>query len=311
LLGWGGILTHRLDQPLTSKFDDALQFASQLHREQARKNTQIPYISHPLAVASLVLEHGGTETQAIAALLHDVVEDCGGYDLLTAIEQRFGKEVAEIVCACSDSFTTGPKPEWKERRKSHLKHLREAKDSVMLVTAADKLHNLTSILHDLRREGQEFWDRFNAGPDQQMWYYEAMIQMLKERLHNPVVGRLEDTLSDVQNEIIQQEYAKPYSPKHPLYDIPVFEPEVVERIFGRGEARRGYDFERIFQFVEGNLRITRTRATDIAKDIAADWTFKPDQSLAEYVAKVYFAGVLDGAEATRRQAELDSRRAKS
>ena len=107
-------MPHKLNQPLTYKFDEALQLASHLHREQARKGTQIPYVSHVLAVTALVLDYGGTETQAIAALLHDAVEDCGGKPMLTKIKAQFGWEVAAIVESCTDSFEEGPKRDWKE-----------------------------------------------------------------------------------------------------------------------------------------------------------------------------------------------------
>ena len=102
-------MPHKLNQPLTNKFDEALELASHLHREQARKRTQIPYVSHVLAVTALVLDYGGTEAQAVAALLHDAVEDCGGKPILVEIEAQFGPEVAAIVESCTDSFEEGPK----------------------------------------------------------------------------------------------------------------------------------------------------------------------------------------------------------
>ena len=299
-----------LNNPLSSRFDEALQFASKLHREQARKSTQIPYVSHPLAVSSLVLEHGGTEAQAIAALLHDVVEDCGGSALLPIIEARFGAEIAKIVSACSHSFGNDSKTEWKERRKAHIKHLREADDAVMLVIAADKLHNLTSILNDLRSLGDDLWSRFNAGPEDQMWYYQSIINVLDRRLDNLIVERLKDTLDDVQNEIMQQDYVSSYSGKPPLSGVPVFEQQVIQQVFGRDIEKRGFDFTRIEHFVEGNLQMTMTRATDIGGVLAGAWTLASNETLAKWVTKVYFSGVLDGVEVWRRQAELDAKRPK-
>jgi (p)ppGpp synthase/HD superfamily hydrolase len=144
-------MPHKMNQPLTSKFDEAVQLASHLHREQARKGTQIPYISHVLAVTALVLDYGGTETQAIAALLHDAVEDCGGKPVLDKIEAQFGREVAAIVESCTDSFEEGPKRDWKERKEEYLQHLRECDPASLIVVAADKLHNLTAIERDLEQ----------------------------------------------------------------------------------------------------------------------------------------------------------------
>jgi (p)ppGpp synthase/HD superfamily hydrolase len=168
-------MPHKLNQPLTNKFDEALQLASHLHRQQARKATQIPYISHVLAVTALVLDYGGTETQAIAALLHDAVEDCGGKLVLENIETQFGQEVAAIVESCTDSFEEGPKRDWKERKEEYLQHLRNCDSASLIVVAADKLHNLTAIQRDLRQEGAALWSRFNATPDLQRWYYDSVI----------------------------------------------------------------------------------------------------------------------------------------
>src|SRR5665213_945083 len=192
-------MPQKLKQPLTSKFDDALLLASQLHREQARKGTQIPYISHLLAVSAFVLEYGGTETQAIAALLHDAVEDCGGKPTLVKIEVQFGPDVAAIVEARTDSFEEGPKRGWKERKEEYLQHLRHCDSASLIVVAADKLHNLLSIQRDFQRIGNDLWLRFNAGPDDQMWYYDSVIEILKERLDNhPIVSTLKKTLTNVR-----------------------------------------------------------------------------------------------------------------
>ena len=189
----------KLEQPLTTKFDDALLYATQLHRNQARKGTQIPYISHLLAVSALVLENGGTEAQAIAGLLHDAVEDCGGEPVLAEIKARSGSEVAAIVEYCTDSFEIGPQRDWRERKVAYLEHLQESDGASLLVVAADKLHNLQSIQRDISNEGSGVWLRFNAGPDDQIWYYDSIVEILKRRLHNPIVSALKQTLANVRS----------------------------------------------------------------------------------------------------------------
>jgi (p)ppGpp synthase/HD superfamily hydrolase len=184
-------MPHKLNHPLTKNFDKALQYATRLHREQARKGTQIPYVSHVLAVAAIVLDYGGTETQAIAALLHDAVEDCGGRPILVKIRKQFGREVAAIVEACTDSFEEGPKRDWKERKEEYLGHLGECAPASLIVVAADKLHNLTAIERDLELLGTDLWSRFNAPPKLQKWYYGQVIKIWKKRLKNPIVRSLE------------------------------------------------------------------------------------------------------------------------
>jgi (p)ppGpp synthase/HD superfamily hydrolase len=196
-------MPQKLQQPLTSKFDEALELASHLHREQARKGTQIPYLSHVLAVTALVLDYGGTETQAIAALLHDAVEDCGGKPVLERIKAQFGWEVAAIVESCTDSFEEGPKRDWKERKEEYLQHLRVCDPASLIVVAADKLHNLTAIQRDLGQLGTALWSRFNATPDQQRWYYDSAIEILNERLDNPIVVSLMEIYNQVRPQMIE------------------------------------------------------------------------------------------------------------
>src|ERR1051325_12202408 len=129
---------------LTSRFEDALSFAARLHSGQLRKGTAIPYVSHLLAVASVALEHGADEDEAIAALLHDAVEDQGGAPTREEIRRRFGDRVVEIVDGCTDAETV-PKPPWRERKERYIAHVAEASPSVRLVSASDKLHNARSI----------------------------------------------------------------------------------------------------------------------------------------------------------------------
>lgn len=176
--------------PPSVRFDEALSFALYLHRSQFRKGTHIPYISHLLAVASLVQENGGTEDQAIAALLHDAIEDQaknwpGGAPALRAeIGQRFGPAVLAIVEACTDAEII-PKPPWRERKEAYIRHLWESDSpSALLVSAADKLHNARCILEDFRQSGDELWQRFNKdarSAGAQLWYYESLVEVLQER----------------------------------------------------------------------------------------------------------------------------------
>src|SRR5215831_5244587 len=147
---------------LTHRFDEAFQYAHGLHRTQTRKGTTVPYISHLMAVAALVIEHGGDEDQAIAALLHDAAEDQGGLATLGDIERRFGAKVAEIVSDCSDACTE-PKPEWRARKKAYLAKLSTKPKCSLLVSLADKVHNAEAILYDYRVLGDRLWARFTGG----------------------------------------------------------------------------------------------------------------------------------------------------
>ncbi|TGL04070.1 HD domain-containing protein [Leptospira bouyouniensis] len=164
---------------LGKKFNETLVFASELHAEQTRKGSEIPYITHLLAVASIIGECGGTEVEVIAGLLHDSVEDQGGQETLELIKQKFGNEVAEIVMECSDTDIV-PKPPWKERKTAYLNHLKESKNqSVILVSCADKLHNLRSIKSDLSEIGDFVWNRFTAPKEETIWYYRELLKIYK------------------------------------------------------------------------------------------------------------------------------------
>ena len=169
-----------LPPALTPRFTQALEIARGAHHGQLRKGTAIPYLAHPLAVASLALTFGADEDEAIAALLHDTAEDGGGAPMLARIEAAFGDRVAAIVRACSDSLIEDPqeKAPWRERKEAHLAHLGTAPHSVRLVAAADKLHNLQSLLADLRAHGNGVWSRFKAGRQDQLWYYGACVDRL-------------------------------------------------------------------------------------------------------------------------------------
>lgn len=162
----------KIETPLLSpKFALALQFANEIHGTQQRKGAGAPYISHLMAVSASVLEHGGTETEAIAALLHDAAEDCGGRPMLETVRVMFGDAVAEIVEACTDTMEE-PKPKWRPRKEAYVAHLASASPSIKLVAGCDKLHNLQTTLRDLRAgQPADYWSRFTAGADAQAWYY--------------------------------------------------------------------------------------------------------------------------------------------
>lgn len=173
---------------LTDRFESALVFAFQLHRNQKRKGTDLPYFTHLMAVAALVIEDGGDEDQAIAALLHDAAEDQGGEATLELIRHRFGERVSEIVRGCSDTFEM-PKPPWRQRKERYLVHLRTASPDVRRVSLADKVHNARSTLNDFQRIGDAVWDRFKGGKDGTMWYYQMLVDEYSDDA-SPLVGEL-------------------------------------------------------------------------------------------------------------------------
>ncbi len=182
---------------LGARFNDAFLFAAEKHASQTRKKTDVPYISHLMSVAGLVLEAGGGEDQGVAALLHDVVEDCGGQPVLDEVRERFGDRVAGIVQGCTDAYTI-PKPPWKQRKLDYLEVLRRADDDVRLVSAADKLHNVRTILADYRREGDSVWERFSGRRDGTLWYYRAVLEVLHQGKPNRLVDELELVVTELE-----------------------------------------------------------------------------------------------------------------
>jgi (p)ppGpp synthase/HD superfamily hydrolase len=166
---------------LRDRFADAFAHAVQLHALQARKGTAIPYVTHLMSVCSLVLEDGGDEDQAVAALLHDGPEDQGGQPVLDEIRRRFGDEVATLVIGLTDTLET-PKPEWRPRKTDYLARLEDEPISVLRVSLADKLHNLRSMATDAALVGDEVWGRFNADREQQAWYFGALLDVFERRL---------------------------------------------------------------------------------------------------------------------------------
>jgi hypothetical protein len=172
---------------------DAASFALTIHAQQTRKGTGMPYISHLLGVASLVLEHGGDEEQAIAGLLHDAVEDQGAHQA-AAIAERFGPRVAAIVLGCTDADTI-PKPPWRARKQRYIDHLRHADRDVLLVSCADKLHNARAICIDLHTHGQAVYDRFKGGQDGTLWYYSTLSDIFLRLLPGPLSSELAAAVS--------------------------------------------------------------------------------------------------------------------
>jgi (p)ppGpp synthase/HD superfamily hydrolase len=175
------------DVRLGERFLAAVALAARLHDGQVRKGTGVPYLSHPLGVASLVLEAGGTEDEAIAGLLHDTVEDQGGLGTLERIRAEFGDRVADIVLACSDSTVEDPseKADWRVRKEAHLAHLASVDASTALVFAADKLHNVRSVVRDYRDQGPVLWGRFKGRRDGTLWYYRESVLALRANAAAP------------------------------------------------------------------------------------------------------------------------------
>ena len=182
---------------LTPRFEDALSFATQLHAQQTRKGNQTPYIAHLLSVAALVLEAGADEDVAIAALLHDAVEDQGGLETLAEIRRRYGERVANIVDSCSDAYTI-PKPPWRERKEAYLQHLSEATPAARLVSLADKLHNSRSILRDLYQDGEQVWNKFKGGKQGTLWYYRSLADIFEQSDDGFMVAELRRVVNQIE-----------------------------------------------------------------------------------------------------------------
>ena len=182
---------------LTTRFENALVYTARLHNGQIRKATNIPYISHLLSVSALVLENGGGEDEAIAALLHDAVEDQGGLPVLEDIRLIFGERVAVIVDGCTDAYGK-PKPPWKERKERYLERLRDATPDVRRVSLADKLHNVRSLLEALRLEGPNVWDRFNGGLVGTLWYYQVLLDVFQSTGKDAMTDQFERVLVELK-----------------------------------------------------------------------------------------------------------------
>jgi len=183
---------------LSDKFEEALIYATQAHCNQTRKKTGIPYIAHILGVTAIALEYGGNEIEAIGALLHDTVEDCGGAERLRDIREKFGHDVARIVDGCTDSDQT-PKPPWLDRKRAYVEHLKDSDSSTRLVSASDKLHNTRAILAELRRTGLEVFERFAGKKDGTLSYYRALVTAFRQHGdHADLIDELDRVVSEIE-----------------------------------------------------------------------------------------------------------------
>jgi (p)ppGpp synthase/HD superfamily hydrolase len=185
---------------LSSRFDEAFRYAHEAHASQTRQGTPVPYLGHLMGVASIVLDDGGSEDEAIAALLHDAAEDAGGRERLDDIRQRFGPRVAAIVEDCTDSWAT-PKEPWAERKQTYVEHARTLGPSSLRVSAADKVHNTYAILRDLRNVGEDVWTRFSASPDDVLAYYQGLVRAYREAGGSRLVDELDRIVRGIEREM--------------------------------------------------------------------------------------------------------------
>ena len=191
-----------LARPLSERFEKAFEYAFELHQtqgRQSRKGKDTPYIAHLMAVCAIVLEYGGDEEEAIAALLHDAVEDQGGRATLEAIRINFGERVAGIVLECSDS-EGDPKPPWKQRKQTYIDHIPHMSAGARIVSLADKIHNSRSVLNDYRREGESTWARFKGKRDGTLWYYAELARKFMEVKPDPMAQELRRIVDSLERE---------------------------------------------------------------------------------------------------------------
>jgi (p)ppGpp synthase/HD superfamily hydrolase len=189
---------------LSDQFEKALIYATRAHGNQTRKKTGIPYIAHILGVTAIALEYGANETEAIGALLHDTVEDCGGAERLHDIRERFGYDVARIVDGCTDTDQT-PKPPWLDRKRAYLEHLKDSDSSTRLVSASDKLHNTRAILAALRIDGLEVFERFSGKKDGTLWYHRALVTAFRQPGdHADLIDELDRVVSEIEKFVREQ-----------------------------------------------------------------------------------------------------------
>lgn len=184
---------------MTNRFIEALGYAAELHLEQRRKGKGQPYVGHLLGVAAIVIHHGGGEDEAIAALLHDAVEDQGGLPRLSEIRDKFGERVAHIVDGCTDSYEVSePKREWGERKRAYIAKIANEAEDVHLVSAADKLANAREILSDLRTEGNAVFERFQGRKDGTLWYYRALVDIFRQAGSSPLIDELNRVVTELE-----------------------------------------------------------------------------------------------------------------
>ncbi len=191
---------------LTDRFIDALNWAVKNTMGSTRKKSEVPGASHPLGVAALVMDYGGSEEEVIAALLHDEAEDHGGENTLALIEDRFGQKVAQVVRECSDALPEPgeSKKEWKPRKEEHLKKLPDACDSTHLVYLADKIHNLRALVIEYNNHGEKLWDSFRGGKDGTLWYYRRLVEIFEaSKTPRLMVKDLKRAYDDLEGLIIE------------------------------------------------------------------------------------------------------------
>lgn len=188
---------------LSERFTAALTYATELHAKQVRKGSGIPYIAHLLGVASIALEYGANEDEAIAALLHDAIEDQGGAATREEIRRRFGENVTAIVDGCTDTETT-PKPPWRQRKEAYIAHLPTASPSVLLVSAADKIYNARSLLKDYRILNESLWQCFQGGKEGTLWYYRTLVDTFKNTGITAIVEEFERVVLEVETLVSPQ-----------------------------------------------------------------------------------------------------------
>jgi (p)ppGpp synthase/HD superfamily hydrolase len=194
---------------LGEQFDEALELAAQAHRQQRRKGSSVPYIGHLLGVCAMVIEEGGGETEAIAALLHDIVEDQGGSERLAEVRSRFGEAVATIVEACSDRIDRENELPWRERKATYLAHLDSQPTEVLIVSLADKLYNARAIQRDYRQSGAKLWERFNAERGETLWYYRELSHRFARLMPDCRMTReLATVVADLEREVAADEIAR-------------------------------------------------------------------------------------------------------
>ena len=186
--------------PFTPRFDEAFAYAHEVHRDHTRKGNGFPYIGHLMGVASIVIDDGGTEDEAIAALLHDAPEDRGGRARLEEIRAKFGDAVAKIVEDCTDSWTT-PKAPWAERKTDYAERARTFELSSLRVSAADKVHDSYTILRDLSNIGDKMWVRFNARADDILAYTRRWCGLFREAGGGPLVDELDRIVRAIEREM--------------------------------------------------------------------------------------------------------------
>jgi (p)ppGpp synthase/HD superfamily hydrolase len=179
------------------RLEQAFTLANRLHAGQTRKSTSVPYISHLLGVAALVIADGGSEDEAVAALLHDAAEDQGGEATLALIKEQFGERVARIVADSSDTLED-PKPPWRERKVTHLARMQRAEAGTCRVMLADKVYNSRTLLNDLHREGEAAWDKFNGGKQGTLWYYREMYTLLSAKLPGELANQLGRIIEEIE-----------------------------------------------------------------------------------------------------------------